>query len=167
MTHWETEISAFLSELSLLQEETLYLLKQKGDLLAQSKTEEIEAMKEHESQVLAKMTLLLQQREKMLQIAKAENLPHDSIESLAQRIDLESPENNRLGEKCRQSVHQARLLQHQSLTNWVLTQRSLIHVAQVLEMISSRGKPRGTYNRRQNKESHSIGGTLLDLMSEK
>jgi hypothetical protein len=38
-----------------------------------------------------------------------------------------------------------RLLQHQSLTNWVLAQRAVLHVSQLLEIIATGGRLQPTY----------------------
>ena len=40
-----------------------------------------------------------------------------------------------------------RLLQHQSLTNWVLAQKALLHVAQMLEIIATGGRLKPTYGK--------------------
>jgi hypothetical protein len=52
-----------------------------------------------------------------------------------------------------------RLLQHHSLANWVLAQRSLLHVAQMLEIIATGGRLQPTYG---NGESSMSGGALVD-----
>jgi hypothetical protein len=40
-----------------------------------------------------------------------------------------------------------RLLQHQSLTNWVIIQRTLLHLSQVIEIIATGGRMQPTYDK--------------------
>jgi hypothetical protein len=52
-----------------------------------------------------------------------------------------------------------RLLQHQSLANWVLAQRSLLHVSQLIEIIATGGRMQPTYG---DKESVHARGSLVN-----
>jgi hypothetical protein len=52
-----------------------------------------------------------------------------------------------LGDSLRQASHRARLLQHHSLVNWVLVQKTLIHLSQLLEIIATGGRLQPTYQR--------------------
>ena len=53
----------------------------------------------------------------------------------------------------------ARLLQHQSLTNWVFVQRTLIHLSQMLEIIATGGRLRPTYGKGDTADT---SGNLVD-----
>jgi hypothetical protein len=53
----------------------------------------------------------------------------------------------------------ARLLQHQSLTNWVLVQRTLLHLSHVVEIIATGGRMQPTYGK---GAPVSAGGILVD-----
>jgi hypothetical protein len=52
-----------------------------------------------------------------------------------------------------------RLLQNQSITNWVLAQRSLLHVSQLLEIIATGGRLQPTYG---EGETVNAVGSLQD-----
>ena len=164
MLHWETEIVNFLLELSVVQEDTLSMLVRKGEMLSKGDSRGLEKLAKEENDAMNRLQACLDKREKMLQIAKAEGLPDDSIESLAIRIDKDIP-GKPLEEKCRNTKHKARLLQHQSLTNWVMTQRTLIHLSQMLEIIATKGRPTSTYNSKRIMNK-STGGALVDLVSK-
>ena len=52
-----------------------------------------------------------------------------------------------------------RILQHHSLANWVLAQRSLLHVSQLLEIIATGGRMQPTYG---DSESVHARGSLVN-----
>ncbi|MGL6193582.1 MAG: flagellar export chaperone FlgN [Thermoguttaceae bacterium] len=167
MTPWETELANYLTELSDVQKTTLAILQRKGEMLSRADHAGLRDIAEEEKQAMDRLQIFLDKREQLLKIAKAEGLPNDSIESLAKRVDIEasSGDMNRsnLSDKCQDSIHQSRILQHQSLTNWVLTQRTLIHLSQMLEIIATKGHPNTTYNSRKAKETARSGGALVDI----
>jgi len=51
------------------------------------------------------------------------------------------------------------LLQHHSLVNWVVIQRTLLHLSQMLEIIATGGRLQPTYGK---GESSTASGTLMD-----
>jgi hypothetical protein len=51
----------------------------------------------------------------------------------------------KLGKQVKQSRLQVRLLQNESLANWVLAQRLLLHVSQMIEIIATGGRLKPTY----------------------
>jgi hypothetical protein len=50
-------------------------------------------------------------------------------------------------------------VQHHSLTNWVLVQRTLIHLSQMLEIIATGGRMKPTYGEGGRTDA---GGSLVD-----
>jgi hypothetical protein len=52
-----------------------------------------------------------------------------------------------------------RLLQHQSLANWVLAQRVMLHLSQLLEIFATGGRLQPTYGR---GEMPTSSGALVD-----
>ena len=61
--------------------------------------------------------------------------------------------------RIREAANRSQLLRHQSLTNWVVVQRSLLHLSQMIEIIATGGRPKPTYDK--GSGSHS-GGSLVD-----
>jgi hypothetical protein len=87
--------------------------------------------------------------------AGADGLPADSIRSLAGRL----PGGSGMQAAVREAAERSRLLQHQCLTNWVLVQRSLVHLSQMIEIIATGGRPKPTYGKGSER---APSGALVD-----
>ncbi|MCL2303751.1 MAG: flagellar protein FlgN [Planctomycetaceae bacterium] len=157
-----TQIQEFLDKLSVVQDATLDFLKRKGDLLGKSDAKGLTEIADEEQTVMDRLHGVFELRHQILQQAKEADLPSDTLESLAARLDKENP-GNALEERCRDSIQKSRLLRHQSLANWVLAQRTAIHLSQLIEIIGTKGKPNSTYSRHHNKEKSYTGGSIVDL----
>ncbi|MBL9093695.1 MAG: flagellar export chaperone FlgN [Planctomycetaceae bacterium] len=154
---WEAELAGYLNELSATQDELLAVLKRKLGLLATADREGLLAVGELEQALSARLQDCYQKRCAMLERAQQQGLPADSLKSLAGSLPRE--QRRQLEPRVAEAAGKSRLLQHQSLTNWVVTQRSLLHLSHLLEIIATGGKLRPTYG---NEESDSTGGALLD-----
>jgi hypothetical protein len=66
---------------------------------------------------------------------------------------------DKLGKQIKESASRMRLLQHESLANWVLAQRTLLHISQMLEIIATGGRLLPTYG---PGEPTLTGGALVD-----
>lgn len=164
-TAWETELAEFLAELSDVQQQSLQLLEQKQQLLAAWDTEGLAALAEQEQSLIGRLRHCQQRRQDLLRQAKDEGIQASDVRSLASALPEDRVSRSRRGELLRQThraANQARLLQHQSLINWVLVQRALIHLSQVLEIIATGGQMQPTYGK---GESNSSGGALLDQVA--
>jgi len=157
-----TQIQEFLEELSTVQDTMLEFLKRKGDLLGKSDTKGLTQIAEEEEAVMDRLHCMFEKRYQILKQADDADLPSDTLESLAARLDKETPGHS-LEERCRDSIQKSRLLRHQSLTNWVLAQKTAVHLSQLIEILGTKGKPAPTYNRHHNKEKSFTGGTIVDL----
>ncbi len=164
-TAWETELAEFLAELSEVQQQSLQLLEKKRQLLAAWDTEGLAALAEQEESLIDRLRQCQQRREAMLQRAEQEGLQANNVRTLASSLPRNSVSHSQRGELIRQThrvAGQARLLQHQSLINWVLVQRALIHLSQVLEIIATGGQMQPTYGK---GPSGGTGGALLDRVA--
>ena len=83
--------------------------------------------------------------------------PSASLRSLASSL----PAAERAGLESQMAVaaERARLLQHQSLANWVFVQRTLLYLTRLLEIIATGGRSEPTYGR---GEMIGPGGALVD-----
>lgn len=154
---WESELASFLAHLSSVQERSLDVLMRKGRLLAAADTTGLAALGDEEQQLVAGLQDCLRRREELLQRAGQDGLPSQSVRSLADAVGGRPP--SRLNDQVRQAAHRGRLLQHHSLVNWVLVQKTLIHLSQLLEIIATGGKMQPTYH----KDGAAIGsGALVD-----
>jgi len=153
--YWETAIVGLLGELSSTQSELLELLAEKRRLLAEADTTKLEDLQPREEQLIERLQACHHNRQELLSRAAEEGLPSDSIRTLAENL----PESPRL--KIQRQVSQARsqtqLLQHESLANWVLIQRTLLHLSQLIEIIATGGRLQPTYG-----DEASGTGALVD-----
>lgn len=156
-TAWELELAEFLTDLSAVQDESLALLTRKRQLLSAVDLEGLAAITPQEEQLLGKLEGCLKRRAALLERAAAAGLPADNLTALSAALP-----NGARGKIANQITHasaKARLLQHHSLVNWVLVQRSLIHLSQLLEIIATGGQLKPTYGKGESAESR---GKLID-----
>jgi len=156
-TAWESELAEFLTDLSAVQDETLEILTTKRQLLVDADTGGLADIAQREQVAIEKLQGCLKRREELLRRAAQEGLPSESIRSLT--AALPDHEKRELTNPVKQAVGRARLLGHHSLTNWVLVQRTLIHLSQMLEIIATGGQMQPTY---EKDESVSVSGALVD-----
>ena len=155
--NWETDIAGLLAELADVQSALLAVLSEKRQLLATADHGALSAIAGREQQLLVRLQACHERRQQLLSRAQNEGLPSDSIHSLSEALPAE-----RRG-SVQASIHEAaersRFLQHQSLTNWVLVQRSLLHLSQLIEIIATGGRPQPTYG---NGSERQKCGALVD-----
>ena len=154
---WETELADYLNDLSSAQDELLDVLRRKLRLLATADREGLHAIGELEQALGQRLQGCYHRRCEMLERAQRVGLPSDSLQALSGA--LPGKQRRQLEARVAEAAGKTRLLQHQSLTNWVVTQRSLLHLSHLLEIIATGGKLCPTYGR---EESSPTGGALLD-----
>ena len=155
--NWEQEIAEMLDELSDVQDQLFCLLDEKRQRMAAGDLERMEQSQDVERELCQRLEGCHNRRAALLESARQHGIQADSIERLA---TLECPKH---GQHLRKHVkvlsQRMQLLQHQSLTNWVIAQRSLIHLSQMLEIIASGGRIQPTY---EKGKSSSVRGALVD-----
>jgi hypothetical protein len=164
--NWEAAISDLLSELSSVQEELLAVLGEKRERLAAVDVSGMTELQAREQTLLDRLQACHTRREELLAAARAEGLPADSMTTLAQAASRQSTststtnqsQRDKLRKDLASSASRMRLLQTQSLTNWVIAQRSLLHVSQLLEIIATGGRLQPTYGVRESV--HNRGGMV-------
>lgn len=154
---WETDIAALLNELSATQDDLFELLSLKRRMLVDSDIEGIQSLEPRERELISRLEACHARRGELLSRAAQQNLPGDSIRSLAK--SLPATARGPLERRVNDAAHRSRLLSHQSLTNWVLIQRTLIHLSQLLEIIATGGRARPTYGKGAYANS---SGSLVD-----
>jgi hypothetical protein len=154
---WESELAGFLTHLSAVQEKTLDVLVRKRKLLADADLAGLAALGNEEEELVAGLQGCLQEREELLQRGSQQGLPSKDIRTLAHALSGRAP--SLVKDQVRQAAHRSRLLQHHSLVNWVLVQKTLIHLSQLLEIIATGGRLQPTYHK---DGSTPASGTLVD-----
>ena len=155
---WENELASLLAELSTTQGELLKFLVEKRNCLASGDTVGLAALQAREQALGARLEQCHQRRSDLLATAATVGMPVDNLRSLTS-VALPKDQRQQLDAGMRQAAAQARLLQHHSLTNWVLTQRTLLYLAQLLEIIGTGGRENPTYD---NSQLRRPGGALVD-----
>lgn len=153
----ESDIAGLLSELADVQRDLLDALVRKRSLIAAGDAEALAAAARGEQELVRRLEACQQQRQRLLEQAAADGLPADSIHSLSGALRRAGHEG--LRPEVEQAQHRARLLQHECLTNWVLVQRSLLHLSQLLEIIATGGRMKPTYGNGSDRQHH---GALVD-----
>lgn len=156
-TAWESELARFLADLLTVQEETLQVLAKKRELLIRRDLPGLAEMNGKEQEVISRLEECLKRREELLRRAAADGRPAASITSLAGSLPKDQAKT--LAAPLRDANTRSRLLQHQTLANWVFVQRSLLHLAQMLEIIATGGQLQPTYGR---GEPAAASGALVD-----
>jgi flagellar biosynthesis/type III secretory pathway chaperone len=155
---WETELASFLAELSSTQDELLKLLVEKRDRLANGDTTGLAALQSREQSLSARLQQCHQRRDQLLSMAAQSGLPAGNLRTLSNAA-LPGAERQQINAGMRQAAARASLLQHHSLTNWVLTQRTLLYLSQLLEIIGTGGRENPTYGK---SEARGARGALVD-----
>jgi hypothetical protein len=156
-TTWETDISQLLTELLAAQDELGAILAKKRTMLMESDHLGLANMLPQEEQLLAKMQACAKRREELLLRAKKDGLPSSNISALSKA--LPSVQQGELPERIAQANSHTRLLRNQSITNWIVIQRTLIHLSQMLEIIATGGRLQPTYG---DGEPVNASGSLVD-----
>ena len=154
---FEAAISALLDELSNVQTELLDVLQQKRHALAAADLPRLAELQPREEALAERLAVCQDRRGELLAAAAQEGLPSDNVAKLATRVS--SGKGGALGQRVKETASRLRLLQHQSLGNWVLAQRSLLHVSQLLEIIATGGRMQPTYG---DKDSVHARGSLVN-----
>jgi hypothetical protein len=154
---WEAEVGNLLTELSDVQTALLEVLQRKRDCLAAVDVQGLAELQPKEEELLARLETCQRRRQAILAAAAAEGTSAGSLGKLAR--SKSDHERGKLVEQVKSSGARMRLLQHHSLANWVLAQRCLLHVSQLLEIIATGGRMQPTYG---DKESVHARGALVN-----
>jgi len=153
----ENEISTLLNDLSLTQNELLAVLSEKRRKMAENDVSGMKAAEQREAELAARLEECHNRRAAILKAAKEGGRPGESLGQLTK--SLGPAVSQRLGANVNAAASRMRLLQHDCLTNWVLAQRSLLHISQILEIIATGGRITPTYN---NGNGSPVSGGLVD-----
>ena len=160
----ESDIAGLLGELSDVQRDLLDVLSKKRTMLAAGDGAALVAAAPGEQQLMTRLQACQERRQRLLQQAADDGLPSDSIRSLTGVLGPQG--RDRMRSSVVEAEHRSRLLQHECLTNWVLVQRSLLHLSQLVEIIATGGRMKPTYgngsDRHSNRHDASVGGALVD-----
>ena len=155
--NWEADLAQLLADLSDVQEDLLQVLAEKRARMVENDAQGMAQLQPREQQVADRLQACHRRRHELLQLAGQQGLPADSIRKLA--ASMPHPARDQLGKQVQETSARMRLLQHHSLTNWVLAQRTLLHLSQLLEIIATGGQLQPTYSKEEAAQSR---GALVD-----
>ena len=139
----EQDLLDFLKELAQVQDDLLTVLTQKRKCLACGDLGAIRETQQHEERVLERLTACHSKRAELLAEAQSRGLASENLSDLAATIDRR--QTPKLRTQVQEIQGRMRLLQSGTVTNWLLAQRTLLHISQLIEIIATGGKMQPTY----------------------
>lgn len=140
----EREVAALLADLSEAQDELLLVLKAKRDALASVDTAALADLEARETAVAARLHACQTRREKLLADAAERGSAAKNVKELAG--ELQAGKGAAIVRQVRETSARMRIVQNHALTNWVIAQRSLLHLSQLLAIVASGGRLTPTYS---------------------
>jgi hypothetical protein len=153
----ESDVAGLLSELSAVQTDLLGVLTRKRTSLVAGDEAALGAIATQEQDLVVRLQACQERRQRLLAQASDQGLPSDSIKSLSKSLPAGS--RKRLRGELDEARERSRLLQHECLTNWVLVQRTLLHLSQLIEIIATGGRMKPTYGNGSDRQDQ---GALVD-----
>ncbi len=142
---WDQELALLLAELSAAQVELLNVLGDKRRLLLAGDLAGLAPVQQREAQLAERLERCHQQRKRLLAWAAEDGVPAESLRALSAVV---SPtERPQISAQLQAAQARQRLLEHQSLANWVVVQRTLVYLSHVLEIIATGGRSQPTYGK--------------------
>ncbi len=133
---WDSDFTSLLDELTEVQTELLAVLEQKRRLLGQMDSDGLDAIQDREGALIGRLQHCQERRQLLLDQASAVGTTAPNLRTLAR---ARGSERHRASEpRLQQAQLQARLLQHHALTNWVIAQKTLLHLTHLLEIVRNR-----------------------------
>lgn len=154
---WEAALRELLLELSEVQTELLAVVLEKRQVMLTHDAAGMIALEPREAELGRRLQGCHDRRRELLERATREGLPGDSMQHLAAVV---APRDRRRWKaEVQEAADSLRLLQHECLTNFVLAQRTWLHLAQMLEIIATGGRMKPTYGK---GESALARGSLIN-----
>ncbi len=154
----KAKLIEFLKVLAMAQDATLDVLRKKQTLLVKLAANALADIEAEERDALAGLRSALEKREEILREAERAGIGADSIQSLCETL---FPNNFEVRKLLDMAQNRSRQLRFLALTNWTMSQKSMIHLSQLLELIETRGQGKTTYKPTKGTE----GGGLVDRVA--
>ncbi len=143
--HWEDTLANVLNDLAAMQDDLLRVLKEKRDAMIAHDAEGMARLQPQEEELCRRMDEFQARRKELIEAAAQQGLEVDSLGELAEVLEVGKP--GRLRRQVKSATERMSLVQHSTLTNWVVAQRSLLHLSQLLEIIATGGRTQPTYGK--------------------
>ena len=140
------QIEGFLSSLETLQAILKSLYRKRKDALTEGDLIGIKSCHVQEEQVTKQLQQLLEDRKIIIQSANQRQFPGITLREVAQSVfalsDFSPLEKNHLEGKIKLAEEQMAELRQESWTQWIIANRNLQYVNDVIELIANGGKKR-------------------------
>ncbi|MBM3998975.1 MAG: flagellar protein FlgN [Planctomycetes bacterium] len=158
---WEDSLGNLLTELASAQDELLDVLRAKRDCMAAHDVEGMSRLQPREEELCLRLERIQDQRRALIESATERGVAVDSLEELADAVDPGGAGGSGgTRERVKAAKRRTSLVQYATLTNWVLAQRSLLHLSQLIEIIATGGRSKPTYGMDRTRSSSC--GVLVD-----
>ncbi|MDR1480452.1 MAG: flagellar protein FlgN [Planctomycetaceae bacterium] len=145
----------FLDQLSAIQELAITVLREKQFLLVNAERSALDAIAVRENELLVQLKNIQDKRKAILQRAEKNGIKTDSIATLCEQM---FPNNIDLRRRIDAAKQRSRQIHIIALSNWTMTQRSITHLSQIMELIETRGLGKTTYPNTIVKSDNQSGG---------
>ncbi|MDR1053793.1 MAG: flagellar protein FlgN [Planctomycetaceae bacterium] len=153
----------FLDQLSEIQKLTISVLQEKQVLLVNAKCSALDAIAVKENELLTQLKNIQDKRQVILRRAEKNGVKADSIAVLC---DLLFPTNIELRRRINAAKQRSRQIHFIALSNRTMTQRSITHLNQIMELIETRGQGKTTYpNTTIKSDNHNNGSGMVDRVA--
>jgi hypothetical protein len=157
-TEWLDTAHAFVQELKATQEELLAALRGRRSMLYSPSADAAVAIAPLDHSLLERLQDCVQRRADLLRTAAHVGWPAETLRAAAM-AQPDSEQRRRLQAALAQAQSLSRQLQLAGMTQWMLAQRSLAHVGQLLEILATGAPQPPTYG---NGPVSTARGGLLD-----
>ena len=152
------EVKQFLSALEATQDELAELFGRKRTALTQARSDELLRLAASEASLTGRLQAALGQRQRILNDAKQQGLPSQSLSELAPAIA--GDERDRLRSRIERARGMSDRIRQESWIHWIIAHRTYSHYTELLNLIANCGKKAPTYSQKPSEES--TGGVILD-----
>jgi hypothetical protein len=154
---FESEIATLLDDLTSVQDELFIVLREKRERMASRTPQAIMESLVREEMLCERLQSCHTRRAEILKAATESGIHANSLGDLAASVERRN--DGQLRKQVKETGAKMRLLQNETLANWVLAQRALLHISQLLEIIATGGRLQPTYFK---GESVHARGALVD-----
>jgi flagellar biosynthesis/type III secretory pathway chaperone len=153
----------FLNQLSQIQESAISVLQEKQVLLVSAERSALDAVAVRENDLIVKLRDVQLKRQAILRRAAKDGVNADSIAALC---NILFPTNLNLRRQIDAVRQRSRQIHFIALSNLTMTQRSITHLNQIIELIETRGLGKTTYSNTVIKsDNHKGGSGIVDRVA--
>ncbi len=153
-----TQIKHFLTRLDPTQNALLDLFRQKRAAIAEARADDLVRLADTEAELIRQMQAHLAMRREILNQADHAGFRAGNLKDLVGAIG--GDERHSLIESIDAARHKALSIRNESWVQWIASQRALLYLGELLELIAHCGQKAPTYS--IDGHGPSTGGAILD-----